>query len=248
MRKEHRRCTFLPSLSRAPQAHLCKDAKLIGDGLRLGDVDVIHSKVKTKGERKVSFEQFVYALALVAEARVSGGHACRMQRCLSTGDHRSQSCMRFLFPISTTTHRALPHLQSAPCISICHPTYRAPPFSQSETLDQVVASVVKSGPPKGHGTTETDKVRLHDDKDAYTWVYKRGGSAKVDGPALVNAGQASIKGRQEGDGRGADRGARAMGAGAGGDAGRGQGLSRQGSLARRDSLTESTGEGKGGMG
>jgi len=50
-------------------AHLCKDAKLIGGNLRLGDVDVIHTKVRTKGERKISFEQFVYALALVAEAR-----------------------------------------------------------------------------------------------------------------------------------------------------------------------------------
>lgn len=52
------------------QTHVCKDAKLMGDSLRIGDIDVIFSKVKTKGERKISFEQFVYALGLVAESRV----------------------------------------------------------------------------------------------------------------------------------------------------------------------------------
>ncbi|CAG9465979.1 unnamed protein product [Pedinophyceae sp. YPF-701] len=50
-------------------AHVCKDSKLVGSGLRLGDIDIIHSKVREKGERRISFEQFVYALGLVAEAR-----------------------------------------------------------------------------------------------------------------------------------------------------------------------------------
>ncbi|GBF93441.1 hypothetical protein Rsub_06574 [Raphidocelis subcapitata] len=45
---------------------LCKDCKLMSKALTTTDIDLIFTKAKTKGARKVSFEQFMSALDAIA--------------------------------------------------------------------------------------------------------------------------------------------------------------------------------------
>lgn len=56
--------------------HVCRNAGLIETAdapLDAKDVDIIFNQVKVKGERKISFDQFVYALALMGERAADRG-------------------------------------------------------------------------------------------------------------------------------------------------------------------------------
>ena len=56
---------------------------------------------------------------------------------------------------------------------------------KGKSLDDFVDMIVDAGGPKFTGT-RADKVALHDDKDAYTGVYKGGGPSTVDGIHTAN--------------------------------------------------------------
>jgi hypothetical protein len=45
---------------------LCKDCKLMGKALTTTDIDLIFTKVKTKGARKIPYDQFVKAVDAIA--------------------------------------------------------------------------------------------------------------------------------------------------------------------------------------
>ena len=55
-------------------AKLCKDTKLIGGGFTTTDVDLIFAKVKDKGARKISFEQFDDALNHIGAKKGKTGY------------------------------------------------------------------------------------------------------------------------------------------------------------------------------
>mmetsp|Transcript_25586 Transcript_25586/g.31045 ORF Transcript_25586/g.31045 Transcript_25586/m.31045 type:complete len:243 (-) Transcript_25586:503-1231(-) len=113
-------------------AKFCKDCKLLHKKkLTTTDVDIIFSKVKAKGARKISFDEFARALTLCAEK-------------LNT------------------------------------------------SYTDLAAKVVEAGGPATNATT-TDKVKLHDDKSAYTGVYSQGGPTNVDGGDLALRGNAQPK-------------------------------------------------------
>jgi len=48
---------------------LCKDCKVIGQKCTSTDIDIVFSKVKTKGAQKINFDQFCQALREVAPKR-----------------------------------------------------------------------------------------------------------------------------------------------------------------------------------
>jgi hypothetical protein len=74
----------LPAINSTPQkatemegklwAKLCKDCKLMCKALTTTDVDLIFAKVKTKGARKIPFDQFKLACDAVAAKKV--GRRC----------------------------------------------------------------------------------------------------------------------------------------------------------------------------
>lgn len=49
---------------------LCKDCKLMSKALTTTDIDLIFTKVKTKGARKIPFDQFVNAVDAIAAKKV----------------------------------------------------------------------------------------------------------------------------------------------------------------------------------
>ncbi|BDA41253.1 probable tubulin polymerization-promoting protein family member 3 at C-terminar half [Coccomyxa sp. Obi] len=55
-------------------AKLCRDSKLLSKAFTASDVDLYFAKVKTKGARRITFSQFVEALALIA-AKTGGSLA-----------------------------------------------------------------------------------------------------------------------------------------------------------------------------
>ena len=120
------RSTTIRSIDGARFAKLCRDAKILDARVSTISVDIVFAKVKSKGKRRISYEQFIDALALLAIEKE---------------------------------------------------------MSPTEVVDMVLES---HGPTKTK-TTETESVRLHDDKSTYTGVYARGGpDANIDihSPAL----------------------------------------------------------------
>ncbi|KAK9821282.1 hypothetical protein WJX74_008620 [Apatococcus lobatus] len=61
---------------------LCREAGLIGGKVNTTSVDIIFSKVKTKGSRKISFSQFLVALDKLAAER--GWDAAEARSCVSS--------------------------------------------------------------------------------------------------------------------------------------------------------------------
>lgn len=59
----------LTEMEGAKFSKLCKDCKLYEKHFTSIDVDIIFAKVKVKGQRKINFDQFVNALAIVAEKK-----------------------------------------------------------------------------------------------------------------------------------------------------------------------------------
>ena len=55
-------------------AKLCRDCNLIDHDFTLVDVDLIYTKSKTRGERKISFAEFHDALTMVAEHKQVSKH------------------------------------------------------------------------------------------------------------------------------------------------------------------------------
>ncbi|KAL8427552.1 hypothetical protein ACSSS7_007658 [Eimeria intestinalis] len=51
---------------------ICKDTKIIGDGLTQTDCDLIFTKCKTKGAARLTFDEFEKAMSLVAEKKKMG--------------------------------------------------------------------------------------------------------------------------------------------------------------------------------
>ena len=67
-------CSFGSSLvademDGAKFAKFCRDSKLITKKFTSTDVDIIFAKSKTKGQRKITYAQFVSALTLCAESK-----------------------------------------------------------------------------------------------------------------------------------------------------------------------------------
>lgn len=58
-------------MDNAKFAKLCKDSGLYKGGFTATDADLIFSKVKAKGERKISFQEFQGALTHIAAKKVS---------------------------------------------------------------------------------------------------------------------------------------------------------------------------------
>lgn len=65
-------------------AKLCKDCKLLNKKVTTTDVDITFAKVKTKGSRKITYDQFIAALdCLAAKEKVSPSEYT--QKVLSAG-------------------------------------------------------------------------------------------------------------------------------------------------------------------
>jgi hypothetical protein len=63
-------------------AKLCRDAQLVGRSLTASDVDLIFAKAKPPGERRLTFEHFKVALALIAEKKYSDKDPATAERML----------------------------------------------------------------------------------------------------------------------------------------------------------------------
>ena len=50
-------------------AKLAKDTKILDKRLTITDVDLTFAKVKAKADRRISFDQFMYGLELLAEKK-----------------------------------------------------------------------------------------------------------------------------------------------------------------------------------
>ena len=50
-------------------AKLAKDTKILDKRLTITDVDLTFAKVKAKADRRISFDQFVHGLELLAEKK-----------------------------------------------------------------------------------------------------------------------------------------------------------------------------------
>eukprot|EP01003_Olkasia_polycarbonata_P004421 NODE_352_length_965_cov_102.730349_g306_i0.p1 GENE.NODE_352_length_965_cov_102.730349_g306_i0~~NODE_352_length_965_cov_102.730349_g306_i0.p1 ORF type:complete len:153 (-),score=29.51 NODE_352_length_965_cov_102.730349_g306_i0:455-913(-) len=111
--------TATAELDGAKFAKLCKDSKLICKKFTTTDVDLLFSKIKVKGERKINYNTFRTA--------------------------------------------AIPGIAAKKGVS----------------ESDLIASMTHSGGPHSSGT-KADNVRFHDDKEAYTGVYKHGGPSTVD--------------------------------------------------------------------
>jgi len=129
------------------------------------DVDLTFTKVKTKGERKIGFKQFlegIQHLALKAYPKDDAAFSkVTFVFCLF---HFFSSF--FFFPIVY--------------IRCCWLYYLTIPLYPL----QLVARIVASGGPTSSGT-KADKVKFHDDKSTYTGVYKQGGPSTVDSPGVT---------------------------------------------------------------
>ena len=97
---------------------MCKECGFVGKTFTTTDADMIFTKTKNKGERKISFSQFEKV--------------------------------------------ALPEIAA----------------KKKKTVEEIIEIMLKSAP-KSSGT-KADNVKLHDDKSAYTGVYKAGGPTNVD--------------------------------------------------------------------
>lgn len=58
---------------------LCRDCQLTDKQLSTTDVDLVFAKVKSKGQRRISFKQFLTALAMISDkkVRVQQDERCR---------------------------------------------------------------------------------------------------------------------------------------------------------------------------
>ncbi|DBA71896.1 TPA: hypothetical protein ACH3X2_010942 [Trebouxia sp. C0005] len=56
-------------LDGAKFSKLCRDAKLLSKQFNAIDVDIVFAKVKVKGQRRITFDQFVNALGIIAEKK-----------------------------------------------------------------------------------------------------------------------------------------------------------------------------------
>jgi hypothetical protein len=97
---------------------MCKETGLVDKVFTTVDVDMIFTKTKAKGERKINFHQFVDS--------------------------------------------ALPAIAA----------------KKKSTPEQIAAQIT-AGSPQSSGT-KAEHTRFHDDKEAYTGVYKAGGPTNVD--------------------------------------------------------------------
>ncbi|KAL0023967.1 hypothetical protein WJX77_004039 [Trebouxia sp. C0004] len=59
----------IDDLDGAKFSKLCRDAKLLGKQFNAIDVDIVFAKVKVKGQRRITFDQFVNALGIIAEKK-----------------------------------------------------------------------------------------------------------------------------------------------------------------------------------
>lgn len=59
----------IDDLDGAKFSKLCRDAKLLGKQFNAIDVDIVFAKVKVKGQRRITFDQFVNALGIISEKK-----------------------------------------------------------------------------------------------------------------------------------------------------------------------------------
>lgn len=127
------------SMDNAKFSKFARECKVVNSRCTRTDIDLIFTRIKIKGKRKIDFHTFMKGLQLIADKR------------------------------------------------------RIP-------LHELEDVILGAGGPKTSNTQRAEKVRFHDDKAAYTGVYRHGGPTTTDGnitlSSLADRSAADIRGRK----------------------------------------------------
>jgi len=126
-------------MDNAKFSKFARECKMVNSRCTRTDIDLIFTRIKTKGSRKIDFHTFTKGLQLIADKRRISLH-------------------------------------------------------ELEDIN------FAAGGPKTSNTQRAERVHLHDDKDAYTGVYRHGGPSTTDGhitlSSLSDRSAADIRGRK----------------------------------------------------
>lgn len=126
-------------MDNAKFSKFARECKVLNKKCTKTDIDLIFTKIKTKGQRKIDFKTFMKGIGLIAEKR-------------------------------------------------------------RITTSEVESIILGAGGPKTSNTHRAENVRFHDDKDAYTGVYRHGGPNTNDKNItlsnLADRSAADIRGRK----------------------------------------------------